>query len=278
MPSLSIGDLAERTGVPPSTLRTWELRYAIPTSRRGTGGHRRYDADAVDLVLEVIRQRAAGVSMTVAVERAKDQVKQPETSVFAGVTRRHPGLRIQSLQKPAMLALCRAIEDECCAQAERPLLFASFQRERFYRASESRWQELARTARSAIVFANFSPPSTTNYPMEIAVPFDAALNREWVLVCDAPDQPGCVVGWEPPRPSAIDGGARRFEAFWSIDPQVVRHAARVCAYLSTQYRSDVPSFEGWLADTPPASPPELRRAGAVLDRMLAYLSALSSSR
>jgi DICT domain-containing protein len=274
LPDLSIGDLAQRTGVPPSTLRTWELRYAIPASQRGAGGHRRYDRRAVDLVLEVVRQRAGGLSMTRAVDRAKDLMRAPETSVFAAVSRRHRDLRVQELRKPALLALCRAIEDECCAQADRPLLFASFQREKFYRASETRWKELTRTARSAIVFADFASSSpTVHYPLEVALPFDAPLNREWVLVCDAPDQPGCVIGWEPAGQSGTKDRERRFEALWSVDARVVRHAARVCAGLSTLYRPGTPSLLDQLEATPPEASAELRRASAVLDRMLGYLSA-----
>jgi DICT domain-containing protein len=271
---LSIGDLASRTGVPPSTLRTWELRYALPTSQRGPGGHRRYDQAAVDLVLEVVRQRTSGLGMSMAVDRAKDLVRQPETSVFAALARRHPDLRVQRLRKPALLALCRAIEDECCAQADRPLLFASFQREKFYRVSEARWRELTRTARSAVVFADFPSSSpTVSYPLEVAVPFDAPLNREWVLVCDSPDNPGCVVGWEPAGQADIRDRERRFEAVWSVDARVVRHAARVCASLSQLYRPGSPSLLDQLEETPPEASPELRRASAVLDRMLGYLSA-----
>jgi DICT domain-containing protein len=275
-PALSIGDLADRTGVPPSTLRTWENRYAVPASRRAAGGHRRFDTAAVDLVLEVVRQRAAGLSMAMAVDRAKALAEQPQTSVFAGVTRRHPDLRVQSLRKPAVLALSRAIEDECCAQADRPLLFAAFQRERFYRASERRWRELSRTARMAVVFADFSTTSADpDAPLEVRLPYDAPLNREWVLVCDAPDQPGCVVGWEPPGQASARDRDRLFEAFWSVDAEVVRHAARICAQLSTRYEPATPSVLDQLEHTPPQASPELRRASGVLDRMLSYLSASS---
>lgn len=270
--SLSIGDLAERTGVPPGTLRTWEVRYGLPVPRRIAGGHRRYDLDAVDLVREAARQRASGLSMPLAVERAKELLSQPESSVFAGVRRRHPELRTQSLPKPAVLALCRAIEDECCAQAERPLLLASFQRERFYRASEHRWTELSRTAQSAVVFADFARlRSPRQRPLEVPVPFDAPLNREWVLVCDAPDFPGCVVGWE--RPDAVDRpyAVRRFETFWSVDARVVRHAARIGAQLTRQYAS-VSTAWPRLEETPPEASSATLRASGVLDRMLGYLT------
>ena len=69
--------------------------------------------------------------------------------------RRRPDLQPYTLPKRTLIGLSHAIEDECAARAERPLLFGSFQRVRFYRHSEERWRELARTAEIAIVFADF---------------------------------------------------------------------------------------------------------------------------
>ena len=42
--SLTIGHLAERTGVPPATLRSGS-RATVPRPIRLTGGHRRYATD-----------------------------------------------------------------------------------------------------------------------------------------------------------------------------------------------------------------------------------------
>lgn len=262
--------------MPPATLRTWEQRYGIPVARRLTGGHRRYGPDSVDLVREVSRHRAAGLSMALAAERAQAVVEQPEWSVFAGVRRRHPEVRSQLLGKPALLALCRAIEDECCAQADQPLLFAAFQRESFYRASEARWIELSRTAQSAVVFADFAAGTPAgSRPVHVRVPFEEPLNREWVLVCDSPDHPGCVVGWERPGHPPAGDRSRRFETFWSLDPRVVRDAARICAQLTARYRPGAIDLTGQLDDRPPEASADLRRASGVLDRMLGYLSATS---
>jgi DICT domain-containing protein len=282
--SLSIGELAARTGVPVGTLRTWEARYGVPSPVRGTGGHRRYGSDDVDLVLQTLRHRASGLSMTVAAERARSNVAAGESSVFAGLRRRHPELTVQVLRKPILLALCRAIEDECCAQADEPLLFASFQRDRFYRASERRWRDLSRTARGAYVLADFgrapsanSRSGTPDGPIRVPVPEDASLNREWVLVCDAQDYPGCVVGWERPGQADRQDRLREFETLWSVDPAVVRDAAKVCAGLTEQYRPGKP-FPLWdsLEDTPPPASLETRRASRVFDRLLAYLSAATA--
>lgn len=40
---ISIGKLSESTGIPISTLRTWERRYSFPESERTDGNHRLYD-------------------------------------------------------------------------------------------------------------------------------------------------------------------------------------------------------------------------------------------
>jgi DICT domain-containing protein len=278
--SLSIGDLAARTGVPVGTLRTWEARYGVPAPTREGGGHRRYDDADVELVLETLRHRSAGLAMPAAVARARRHAGPTDSSLFAGLRRQHGDLAVQLLRKPTLLALCRAVEDECCAQADRPLLFASFQHERYYRASETRWRDLARTSRGAFVSADFDRPApATEQPVQVAVRPDEPFTREWVLVCDAEDYPGCVVGWE--RPGQVGAGEQRrqFETFWSLDPSVVRDAARICAGLVERYRPEVP-FPHWdeLADTPPPLSPEARRAGRVLDRMLSYLSEDTTSR
>lgn len=112
-----------------------------------------------------------------------------------------------------MLALSRAFEDECCARAQRPVLFAGFQQERHYRASQRRWIELARTARTAVVFADFSTPSSGQAaPLEVPLAGDSLLRREWMLVCDATDQSACLAGWEIPSPARVADHDRRFEA------------------------------------------------------------------
>ena len=151
-----------------------------------------------------------------AIAQATSAAAQPEPSVFAGLGRRHAGLVPEVLRKTTLLALTRAIEDECCARAERPVLFAAFQRQRFFLQSQPRWDELARTARSVIVFADFGeppgaggPPPGSAAPIRVPLAADAPARREWTLVCDARDYPACVAGWEfPGQPRAADADRR----------------------------------------------------------------------
>lgn len=269
---LSIGELAQRTGVPAATLRSWEDRHGFPRPLRRAGGHRRYQDGDVALIGEVLRLRASGMSLQAAIGQAVAREVAAEPSVFAALRRRHPGLAPQELSKATVLALTRAIEDECCAQAGQAALFAGFQQERFYRNSQERWEELARTARVVVVFADFGGSSTAGAsPARVHLPADAPLRREWFLVCAASDYPAFVSGWEFAGQKDIPDADRRFEVLWSVDPPVVQDAAMICARLA---RSLSPGLGGLEDDLPSGSAPasaDLRRAMGLLSRMTGYL-------
>src|SRR5512145_1409455 len=64
----SIGTLAERTGLSPTVLRTWENRFGFPTGRRTPSGHRRFTDVDVRLVQEVQRSRESGVPLHLAID------------------------------------------------------------------------------------------------------------------------------------------------------------------------------------------------------------------
>jgi MerR family transcriptional regulator, light-induced transcriptional regulator len=197
----------------------------------------------------------------------------PDPSVFAGVRGRHPDLPVHVLPKRLLLALTFAIEDECGAQAQRPVLVGSFQRQRFWASARARWSDLAVSAEQAVVFADF-PRSRQDGPLtEIAVPPDSPMRREWSLICDAPDHPGCVAGWERPGQEGRPDSARIFEAVWSVDPRVVRSAARIGIGLAAAAAPalGIATSARLAEDAEPASP-DLRRAGGLLERTLDYLA------
>ena len=156
---IGIGELSRLTGASEATLRAWERRHGLLRPQRRAGGHRRYRAQDAELVRHVLAERAVGVPMTIAMARARERVDQPPTSIYATLRRRRPDLQPQTLTVPMMLALSRAIEDESLSRAERPILFGAFQRERFYRASASRWRQLSAGAAFAAVFADFAAPA-----------------------------------------------------------------------------------------------------------------------
>ena len=273
--ALTISDLAERTGVPPATLRSWEHRYGFPRPSRQAGGHRRYAEEDVAAVLDVLRHRDAGLALEAAVRRATGPGLHSR-SVYAELRRRHPELTPRLLSKRSLVALSHAIEDECCARAEQPLLFAAFQRDAFLRASYARWVELARTARATVVFADLAEPrpQEPGLPLEVALPRESPLNREWVVVCDAPDLPACMAAVELPGQEGISDALRRFEVVWTVEAPAVRDAGRVAAALADEYRPGWRSGDLTLLDEEaPAPSADLRRAADLLGRMIGYVDA-----
>ena len=276
--TLSIGALAERTGVPTATLRSWESRYGFPTSSRLEGGHRRYRSDQVALIEQVLALRQQGVGMRRAIQEARTIEEPPERSFFAALDSGEPGLRSHMLRKPVLSALTSALEDECMAQAKAPVLLGAFQQARHFRASEVRWHELSRTAAGAAVFADFagSDSARAGRLAEVHLEEDSPVRREWALVCDGPGFAATVVGWEHPSPEGTPDQDRRFETIWSVDPTVVRRATKVG--LSLVGAGD-PELSRHLERSLPVVDdrwsPQLQRASSLFGRVLDYLQQAS---
>ncbi|WP_415839453.1 DICT sensory domain-containing protein [Nocardioides zeicaulis] len=276
-PSLSIGDLAARTGVPVSTIRSWEARHGFLAPSHDAGRHRRYAEEDVAAVEELLAHRRSGLSLEAAVQHVTSAPTAPR-SVFAEVRRHHPEVVARTYRRPTLIALSHAIEDECCALAAAPALFGGFQRREYLARSWDRWSELARTARSTVVFAHADAvvPGRDPAVTEVVLPDDSALNREWFVVCDADDLPAVLCAVELPHERGTAAPGRRFEAVWSVDPRVVRTASRAAVAIARQHRPDLAAHlaPGALADDPrrgAAPSADLLRAAGLFDRMLAYL-------
>jgi MerR family transcriptional regulator, light-induced transcriptional regulator len=271
-PGLSIGELAARTGVGEGTLRMWEARYGFPKPQRLSSGHRRYSPRDPERIAMVLRAREEGLSVPLAIERARRLEAEPRPSVYGAIREQFDHLQPQVLPKPALIWISRAIEDECCSRAPRPLLFACFQRERFYRSVEQRWKTVAASAERAIVLADFSRVRRPKLaPAEVPIDQTDPMTREWVVVCEAPQFSACITGWERPP---VPGERRLFETIWTIEPDVVREAARVCCDLvARRAPALVAELRGRLADNP-AGPArdQVRAAVAVASRISVYAS------
>jgi DICT domain-containing protein len=267
---LTIGDVAARSGVAEGTLRMWEARYGFPQPRRLPSGHRRYiDQDLVG-VAAVLRARNEGLSLSTAIDRARRLGDEPRPSVYWALRERFPYLHPQPLGKPALTWLSRAIEDECCARSNRPVLFGCFQQERFYRQAETRWRSLAAGAQRAVALADFPRlRKPRGAPAEVPIAPADPLVREWVLVCDAEQLSACLAAWERPR---TRGEPRQLEVVWSVENEVVREAARVCAQLTARRAPElVEDLRDRLAGAPaPAGPEQLRAAVELATRAVAY--------
>ena len=276
--SLTIGDLAHRTGLQPATLRAWETRHGFPCAQRRDSGHRRYAEADVELVRQVIRRRDSGARLEVAIAEVtliQAAVEDPPgaPSVYAACHHRHPDLQPQRLKKSTLIALSWAIEDECCARAERPVIFGGFQKERYFRAAEERWTELARIARSTTAFADFHDAADPCGEIRLVhLPQDAPMRREWTVVCDAADYPAMLTAWELPGQSTVPDRQRLFEAIWTVEPGAVRSAARACAQVALQLgQTEAAPLLYELAGNPPTPPVELLKATALLNRVVAYV-------
>jgi DICT domain-containing protein len=270
---IAIGELASRTGVGEATLRMWERRHGFPAPERLASGHRRYRTADAELVAGVLRERAAGLSLAAAIARVRGSAAVREPSIFAGIRRRRPDLQPILLRKPVLLALTRAIEDESCALAERPLLFGSFQQERFYRRSQRRWRDFARTAELAVAFADFERARTPRGgPVEVPIDRSGPLTREWAVVCDAPGHGVCLAALELPAHQSRRDAARQFEVIWSVEPAVVRLATGVCVDLLRDFHPELADRAGDRAAVHPATEQQLRLAAAMTIRALGRLS------
>jgi MerR family transcriptional regulator, light-induced transcriptional regulator len=274
MTELSMGEVVARTGVAEGTLRMWERRHGFPEPQRTASGHRRYSEHEVELIRRVAAGRQAGLSLATAIEHARRWPAQAGGSIFAALRQIRPDLEPRPIRKAILVAVSHAIEDESLAQAQRPLLFACFQRARFYRQEQPRWQQLAQSAVLAVVFADFKRLRTPRGgPAELPLAPDDPVTREWAIVCDAPGYTVCLVGREPPSSSVDAPSVRRaFEVIWSVEPAIVREAARICGALAQRSISLSEEVREWLRGEPMApARDQLRLATAISTRALSYL-------
>jgi MerR family transcriptional regulator, light-induced transcriptional regulator len=95
---LSVGELAEATGVSVDALRAWERRYGRPVPRRLASGHRRYDPAQVRLVRGVVEGLARGW-------RLRDLMRAQEAELLALLD--EPDPRAEGWEPRRVLELAR---------------------------------------------------------------------------------------------------------------------------------------------------------------------------
>lgn len=277
-PALSIGDLADETGVSVATLRVWEQRHGFPPAERLPSGHRRYRSADVDLVRRVVALRGSGLRLDEAIGRARASEEQLPTSIFAAVRAVNPMLPVHRLTKTTLLAMSWAIEDEFMARAVRPRLYGTFQDARHFVGSRARWRDLAQRASSTTAFADFPrsdpppAPGETGRLRRVALAPDSPLHQEWVVVCDSTDLPVVLACWEIPGQQDVDDRSREFEAVWSLRASDVAVAARVCARAAGEEESPTSGNLAQQAGRVTGSwSVEVEAAAALFARAVAYL-------
>lgn len=275
---LGIGEIAERTGVPAGTIRMWEQRYGFPEPERTPSGYRRYRAEDAEAVRRVLALRERGLSMPAAIARAQEREDLPtdRPSIYGAVVRGARPQPVALLKKSTLVAVSRAIEDEALARAAGPIVFGAFQQEPFYRHVESRYRRLAQASDAVVVFADFpAERSTPEGLTEVPLDADDAVGNEWAVIIDAPGYSACLLAWEPPGPyerGGEDDLDRRFEAAWTLDPEITRQAAGVAARLAGRHDAALGArLQGLLAERPLATERPAPGLTALTNRMVAYL-------
>ncbi len=100
------------------------------------------------------------------------------------------------------------------------------------------------------------------------------MNREWALVCEGESFALCLAGWESPGGAERGDAKRTFEAIWSVEPDVVRDASRICAEIAAAQDAALDEPFATVLETPLslALETQLQLATAVSARMLTHLS------
>jgi len=230
---IGIGELARRTGLSQQAIRAWETRFGFPTPARGEGGRRQYAEADAERLQRVIALKDSGVRLASAIARVRNEERDGRPlSVYAELRRSYPHLESRVLRRRVLVAISHAIEDEAMSRAARPHVFGAFQREEFYRAASRRWAEIARTASSCLVFADFAKgrgaPGRRRTPVEVPLDPDAPLLREWAVVVVAPALSVALTAWEIPRQQDVPVDEREYESVFTFDPEAVRAAAETC--------------------------------------------------
>jgi DNA-binding transcriptional MerR regulator len=272
--ALSIGDVVAATGVGEATLRAWERRFGFPAPRREPSGHRRYSPGEVERIRSVVRERGRGLSLGVAIERVTAESSDPP-SLYAPLRERRPDLLPVSIRKGQMLHLSRAVEEESAARAERALMIGAFQRPEFYRASEERWQRLARGAGLTFVLATFDAARSPGGGGPVEVPIGGAepVADEWAVICLAPGYSACLIGWETVGATGVADADRTFDALLSVEPSVVREVAGAAVTIAAAGEPGIAVRARDYLDRIPDSSQrsQLRLAGAITARAFARM-------
>ena len=269
--TLSIGELARRSGIAVSTLRAWEQRHGFPVPQRLDSGHRRYSERDVEALREVVRERRGGSTLERALAQSKSKAAAPRSSISATVRHALPDVPPRVLSRAAMLAISHAIEDEAVSSTGGAIFVGAFQNARSFRAAQRRWRDLSRTADIAIAFASFPRRRHTGVFWEVPVSATAPISREWAVICESSRFSACLVGVEQlvtDRPTSPAG----FEALWTVEPDVVREALRTATAIAGDAVSELcKPLEAHLRRPPVVNQEVIRSMTSLTNRILGYV-------
>lgn len=175
----------------------------------------------------------------------------PSESILGLLLAQLPQQRTQNYFKASLTALSHAMEDLVLSgPGDRPLVIASFQRERFYRQESRRYQRIAQKSDRVYVLA---APETEfrsesgEYETVAFEPTDALAN-EWHLIVLGDRYAACLICAErkvvdshshTASPLGADDRVRRFEGIWTFDRQTTCAAAGLLLERIRYYRPEL---------------------------------------
>ncbi|MGD1804638.1 DICT sensory domain-containing protein [Dapis sp. BLCC M126] len=170
-------------------------------------------------------------------------------SVLAELVLEVPQLRPQIYFKSSLTALSHAMEEQVLAGSDRPLVIATFQKERFYRQEAHRYRRIAKLTSQVYVLAapETEFKNSSEYYETVAFNPKDALSREWNLLILGQEYSSCLICNECDNSGLVDETsqfsgmeqARRFEGIWTFDRQVCLESATLLLYLILKYRPEL---------------------------------------
>ena len=271
--SLTIGTVAEQTGVSVPVLRSWEQRHGFPTATRLPSGHRRYTQQDVDAIIQVGRSATPGCRWKRPSNGpGTDAAPKPARSIFADLRAASPDLTPHTLSKRSMLAISRAIEDEFCARAERPLLIGSLPTRGVLPAVSRALAIARRHRRSGGRHGRLRLRPASDDTTDRVGP-----RRQPAAPAGVDDRVRCArLGGLPrrlgrPGQTAAPDADRMFEAIWTAEPPVVRQASHIGLDLIARQAPQLSRCPRSSLRSTPSIPRRVRRATELTNRIIAYL-------
>jgi DICT domain-containing protein/GAF domain-containing protein len=203
-------------------------------------------------------------------------------SVLTELLGQHSHLRPHLYFKSSLTALSRAMEDLVLAGADRPLVIATFQEERFYRQEAHRYQRIAAQTDRAYVLSVMTGPQAlpTEYVLIPIDPLDS-LAQEWNLVVIGAQSAACLICQERTGEWSNAQGlesSQRFDGIWTFDRQVALDAAQILLGRVAKYRpklkKQLQKIQNELAQVPTTAVDNgSASADAFVQRLVTYLQA-----
>lgn len=172
-----------------------------------------------------------------------------QTSVLEDLLQAMPELRSQIYFKPSLTALSHAMEDQVLASSEKPLVIASFQRERFYRQEAHRYRRISNRTDQVYILAAPETDFANASQVYETIAFNPSdrLSEEWHLVVISEQYTSCLICQEknlpisgqPKNQAPTMDQSRRFEGIWTFDRCVTCTAAELIFRRILQYRPEL---------------------------------------